>query len=693
MNRLQSEKSPYLLQHAENPVDWYPWGEEAFAAAKSQNKPIFLSIGYSTCHWCHVMEHESFEDSSTAEVMNKNFINIKVDREERPDVDHLYMTTVQLLTGGGGWPMSVWLTPNLKPFYGGTYFPPDEKYGRPGFKSLLNEIAGIWEKDRNRVDASAEQITTAVKEAMQAGSAIQSMELDRTDLLRRAFTHLEQAYDRTRGGFGKAPKFPMPGYMNFLLYYYGETKNQAALEMATQTMRKIIQGGITDQLGGGFARYSTDENWLVPHFEKMLYDNAQLISVMVTLFQATGDPFFASAIRNAADYVLRDLKNKEGGFFSAEDADSEGKEGAFYVWTLAELKKHLSGEMAEAFIYRWGVSAHGNFSDPHTGDVGMNILYQAHSIEETAKQINMSKDETEKLLIEAQKKLFEVRSRRIRPHLDDKIISEWNGLMISALARAGATLGESAYLEAAGRAAQFLRDYLYDESNKILFRRWREGERKIPGFLTDYAFVVQALIDLFEANGHPDWLEWAAELHEKMIENFWEEKGGFSMSRSSDLLFSIKEDSDNVIPSGNSVAAMNSIRLGRLYGRTDWVTQAEQTIKAFSPTLKVHPPALLNLLTALIVLEKDPPQIVIAGPRGRADTNLLLEAAHRVFRPGKTVVIAAPGQIQDRLAKINPAFKSMRPVDENAAAYVCENFSCQKPVTKVEELKECLKFT
>src|ERR1044071_6748259 len=383
MNRLEKEKSPYLLQHASNPVDWYPWGDEAFAAAKKENRPIFLSIGYSTCHWCHVMEHESFEDPSTAEVMNKHFINIKVDREERPDLDHLYMTTVQLLTGGGGWPMSVWLTPDLKPFYGGTYFPPDEKYGRPGFQSLLKEIAQIWEKDMGRVQNSADQITGAVQEAMQAASLSQPMAIDHTDLFKRAYDHLEQAFDRLEGGFGRAPKFPMPGYLNFLLYYFARSKASRALDMVSFTMKKMARGGIYDQLFGGFARYSTDEKWVVPHFEKMLYDNAQLISVCVSLYQATKDNFFKDLADDVIAYILRDMTHKEGGFYSAEDADSEGKEGTFYLWTLAEIKDILGPQISEAFIFHHGVTVNGNFQDPHSGDAGKNILVQARLVEET----------------------------------------------------------------------------------------------------------------------------------------------------------------------------------------------------------------------------------------------------------------------------------------------------------------------
>ncbi len=680
MNRLSQEKSPYLLQHAENPVHWYPWGEEAFAAARRDNKPIFLSIGYSTCHWCHVMAHESFENSDVAAVMNEHFINIKVDREERPDVDHLYMATVQMLSGSGGWPMSVWLTPDLKPFYGGTYFPPEDRYGRTGFKTVLLEIGGIWKNEKTRVLTSADQITNAVREAVDAGPEGPAMELDPTDLFRRAFETLEQSFDRQEGGFGRAPKFPMPGYLNFLLRYFSRTKNSSALSMVDFTMKKMARGGIYDQLGGGFSRYSTDQHWIVPHFEKMLYDNAQLIAVAVSLFQATQDDFFKKLAEESIAYIRRDMTHPDGGFYSAEDADSEGKEGTFYLWTLAEIKENLDPESAEKFISHFGVTVNGNFKDPHSDDMGKNILVQARELKEIPPFLGPAK-----------KKLFEVRSRRPRPHLDDKILTDWNGLMISALAKAGAVGADKPYVESAEKAARFLQANLYDKNTGELFRRWRKGEKKIPAFQTDYAFLVRGLLDLFEATGQPDWLEWAVPLHDDMNKKFFDQqKGGYFMSAAKDLFINVKEEADGVLPSGNSVAVLNGVRLAKLLGRSDLNEWAQRTISAFSKTLKIHPPALLEMLTALDERDRDSPQIIVVGPMSDPSTSHLLALAHKIFRPGKMVIPVQPGVFQERLAKISPSLGSMVMLHGKPTAYVCVNFSCQNPTTEASELEQQL---
>ncbi len=602
-NKLINEKSPYLLQHAQNPVDWYPWGEEALALAKAQNKPIFLSIGYSTCHWCHIMEHESFENPKIASIMNRLFINIKVDREERPDLDAIYMSAVQALSGTGGWPMSVWLTPDLKPFYGGTYFPPEERYGRPGFGLVLTQLGEAWEQQREKIVEASQQISTALELTLAAASspAAEAGLPDAGEVLRNTFQSLRASFDPEEGGFGPAPKFPMPVYLDFLLRYYARTKEPEALRMAEFTMRKIAGGGITDQLGGGFARYSTDPRWVVPHFEKMLYDNAQLIAVTVGLYQASPDAFFLNLARRAIGYVLRDMQHPEGGFYSAEDADSEGKEGAFYLWTVHQVKNALDPASAEILIERYGLTEHGNFMDPHTREAGQNVLVQAREVKEVAQKFGKSAEEIETVLAAAEKKLFELREKRPRPHRDDKILTEWNGLMISALAKTGAVLKEPAYLEAARRAAFFIETRLFDSTAGQLYRRWRDGERKIEAQQSDYAFLVEGLLDLYEAAGDKHWLEFAAALEKIQDRLFFDAAaGGYYMNVArSDLLFRMKDDGDNVIPSGNSVAALNGLRLSRLTGEEEFGRRARQTLAAFGGRLRERPVSLAKMTAAL----------------------------------------------------------------------------------------------
>src|SRR6202035_1350978 len=562
-NRLAQEKSPYLLQHAHNPVDWYPWGEEAFSKARRENKPIFLSIGYSTCHWCHVMAHESFEDKETATIMNREFVNIKVDREERPDVDRVYMTFVQATTGGGGWPMSVWLTPDLKPFVGRTYFPPEDRYGQPGFKKVLERVATAWKESHDKIVEQGGQIVDALRESQLKPASEGKID---PAVLDAAYKQLYRSYDPKEGGFGNAPKFPRPVTLNFLTRFYArDPKSDAgkqALEMALLTLGKMAAGGMHDHIGGGFHRYSVDRYWHVPHFEKMLYDQAQLAVAYLDAYQILGDPHLnplpgqgeadakapvrvesESVARDILDYVTRDMTSKEGGFFSAEDADSrvvaaeadsghiETKEGAFYIWTKKEIDEAL-GDAAEIFDFHYGVQAHGNApegSDPHDEFRGKNILIKRHTIAETAQRFRntgilpvgpagvspAAQEQTvRELLKKCRGKLFAIRSKRPRPHLDDKIIAAWNGLMISAYARAAQVLDDPHYLETANRAAKSLRANLYDEKNKLLFRSFREGRGKVEGFADDYAFVIQGLLDLYEVSLDVEWLKFALELQE-----------------------------------------------------------------------------------------------------------------------------------------------------------------------------------
>src|SRR5213083_610224 len=549
-NRLAHEKSPYLLQHAHNPVDWYPWGEEAFAKARRENKPIFLSIGYSTCHWCHVMAHESFENEDVAAIMNREFVNIKVDREERPDVDRVYMTFVQATTGGGGWPMSVWLTPDLKPFVGGTYFPPEDRYGQPAFKTVLERVATAWKENHDKIVEQGGRILAALRESQSTAAAEGKID---AAVLDAAFQQIDRSYDPKEGGFGNAPKFPRPVTLNFLTRFYARDpksdSGKHALDMALFTLRKMAAGGMHDHIGGGFHRYSVDRYWHVPHFEKMLYDQAQLVVAYIDAFQILRDPHlnplprqgeadakapvrveFEAVARDILDYVARDMTSKEGGFFSAEDADSpvvagignpgHGKtaEGAFYFWTKKEIDAAL-GDAAEIFDFHYGVQAHGNApegSDPHDEFRGKNILIERHTIAETAEQFRKPEDAIRILLTQSREKLFAIRSKRPRPHLDDKIIAAWNGLMISAYARAAQILDDPRSLESATGAANFVRGHLWDAARKTLYRSYRDGRGEVEGFADDYAFVIQGLLDLYEASFDPGWLMFALELQGQM---------------------------------------------------------------------------------------------------------------------------------------------------------------------------------
>ncbi len=527
-NRLIDEKSPYLLQHAHNPVDWYAWGPEAFAKARQENRPIFLSIGYSTCHWCHVMERESFENEGIAAIMNRYFVSIKVDREERPDVDRIYMAFVQATTGSGGWPMSVWLTPELRPFYGGTYFPPQQRYGHPGFAMVLERVAEAWQQDRQQIeDSSRQAIEQLTKQSTVSAAAEGSVLRADEGTLDSGFSVFRRTFDTRYAGFGDAPKFPRPVTLNFLLRYYARTRNQEALDMATATLRAMAKGGMYDQLGGGFHRYAVDARWFVPHFEKMLYDQAQLAISYVEAFQITGDISFSNTARGILDYVLRDMRDEGGAFFSAEDADSatdaehpdEKGEGAFYIWPQDEIQALAGQPAADWFCFRFGVEPGGNVSnDPHEEFTGRNILFQAHTIAETAQRFGRTEAEIASSLYQAAKQLLEARATRVRPHLDDKVLTAWNGLMISAFAKAGAALAEPRYTEAARRAADFLATRMYDAETGILLRRYRKGDAAIPGFLDDYAFFAQALLDLYETSFEWRDLELAIRLTGRMIE-------------------------------------------------------------------------------------------------------------------------------------------------------------------------------
>ena len=703
-NRLAHEKSPYLLQHAHNPVDWYPWGEEAFEKARRENKPIFLSIGYSTCHWCHVMAHESFENEEVAAIMNRDFVNIKVDREERPDVDRVYMTFVQATTGGGGWPMSVWLTPDLKPFVGGTYFPPEDRYGQPAFRKVLDRIATAWKQDHGKIAESGSKIVDALRES-QSSAANATSKID-NKVFENAYRQLDRSFDPSEGGFSIAPKFPRPVALNFLTRLYsrnpkGESAKHA-LEMDLFTLRKMATGGIHDHIGGGFHRYTVDRYWHVPHFEKMLYDQAQLANAYLDAFQITQDRQYAEVAGDILDYVARDMMSKDGGFFSAEDADSlfeQGKpehgEGAFYVWTEKQIDEALGGE-SEIFKYHFGVQPHGNApegSDPQDEFRGKNILIQRHTIAETAQHFKKSEDEVRKSLARSSEKLLAIRNKRPRPHLDDKIIAAWNGLMISAYARAAQVLNDSRYLDAADRAAKFLRSNLYDEKTKLLFRSFREGRGNVEGFADDYAFVIQGLLDLYEASFDVEWLKLALNLQDTQDRLFLDEKGGgyFSTSgQDKSVVLRMKDDNDSAEPAASSVAALNLLRLGQLRNDKEFEERGRKTINAFAATMNHFASAMPQLLVALDFSMSKPRQIVVAGKIDNEQTKALLKEVNRHFIPNGVLMLADGSDGQKFLGEKNEAIGAMLPVDRKPAVYVCENFTCKAPATDIKTLNALL---
>jgi uncharacterized protein len=719
-NRLAHEKSPYLLQHAHNPVDWYPWGEEAFAKARRENKPIFLSVGYSTCHWCHVMAHESFESEEVAAIMNREFVNIKVDREERPDVDRVYMTFVQATTGGGGWPMSVWLTPDLKPFVGGTYFPPQDRYGQPGFTRVLERIATAWKQDHDQIVEQGSKIVDALRQSQSAPPVEGKIN---GSVLDAAYKQLDRTYDPKEGGFGGAPKFPRPVALNLLTRFYARDPKsddgKHALEMALFTLRKMAAGGMHDHIGGGFHRYSVDRYWHVPHFEKMLYDQAQLAIAYLDAFQITRDKQYEAVARDILDYVARDMTSKEGGFFSAEDADSldaaapsapgapakggdnappsKTKEGAFYIWTKKEIDAAL-GDTAEIFDFHYGVQPHGNApegSDPHDEFRGKNILIERHTIAETAQRFRKTEEEVRKLLAESREKLFAIRAERPRPHLDDKIIVAWNGLMISAYARAAQVLDDTRYLEIATRATRFLRASLYEEKSELLYRSYREGRSNIEGFADDYALIIQSLLDLYEASFDVEWLKFATQLQETQDRLFIDEKNGgyFSNSGKDESVFvRMKDDNDGAEPAASSVAALNLLRLSQILNQEQMAKRGKKTIDAFATILLHFPSSMPQMLVALDYSLSKPRQIVIAGKKDAPETKALLKEVHQHFLPKTVLLLADGGEGQKYLGEKNEAIRAMSLVDSKPAAYVCEKFTCKAPVTNATALAELLRL-
>ena len=645
-NRLIDEKSPYLLQHAFNPVDWYPWGEEAFRKARDEHKPIFLSIGYSTCHWCHVMEHESFENDSIAAIMNDHFVSIKVDREERPDIDKVYMTALQGMGQGGGWPMSMFLTPDLRPFYGGTYFPPEARYGRISFPELLRRVHTVWTTQNEKVMESAAGLTGFLRQATERADST-PLNPGIADL---CYKQLEANYDPKYGGFGGGPKFPRPVVFSFLLRHYIRTGNEKALLMVENTLKEMSQGGIADHLGGGFHRYSVDGEWRVPHFEKMLYDQAQLACSYLELYQVTGNKEYAAIAKQILGYVQRDLTDKNGGFYSAEDADSQDPaqpekktEGAFYLWTEQELQQLLSPEDLLVFSKYYGIESAGNApADPQGEFEGRNIPYVALSIEELSSATGHDAADLTERLMKIRMLLLDHRAKRPRPHLDDKILTSWNGMMISAFARAHQILGDEQYLVVAEKAARFVVQELYDQNDEVLLRRYRDGEGGLEAHLDDYAFLSQGLLDLYEASFDVDWLDWSVKLTQRMVDIFHDsERGGFfdTSGKDSSVLIRTKESYDGAEPAGNSVAVAVLLRLADMTDNEHWRSMAAEALTAASHFLNQQPSVMPQMVLGLDMIQNRPKQIILVGRREEGGTSRFLSTVHQRLLPGRMLML------------------------------------------------------
>ncbi len=686
-NRLIFEKSPYLLQHAGNPVKWYPWGEEAFEKARKEDKPVFLSIGYSTCHWCHVMEVESFENEQVAELLNRNFVSIKVDREERPDIDNLYMNVTIGLTGSGGWPMTVVLTPDRKPFFAGTYFPRESQFGRLGMLDLVPRLAEAWKTKRQEINESADQIASAIGRATPkaTGQTLTS------DTLTAAYRQLSGNFDSERGGFGHAPKFPSPHQFSFLLRYGRRSEDPRAAEMVEKTLSAMRRGGIFDHVGFGFHRYSTDADWLVPHFEKMLYDQAMLGIAYSEAHQATGKREYAETAGEIFTYVLRDMTSPEGGFYSAEDADSEGVEGKFYLWTPGEILKILGREEGELFNKVYNVKEGGNFHDEAGGEkTGGNILHLEKPPGEIAEQLKLNEADLRKRLETSREKLFAVREKRIHPLKDDKILTDWNGLMIAALAKGSQATGNPEFAKAAARAADFLLSKLRDDKGRLL-HRYRQGSAAIPAHLDDYAFLIWGLLELYEATFEVKYLQSALDLNQTLIKHFRDaENGGFFLTAddSEKLLVRSKEVNDGAIPSGNSVAALNLLRIGRITGDAEMEKKAAAIFSAFSAYVGRYPAGACQLMCALDFALGPSYEIVIAGKPGAEDAQTMLKALRSKFAPNKIVLFRADGDKDPAIARIAPFTKDQTALGGKATAYVCQNYACKAPTTDIGAMLE-----
>jgi uncharacterized protein YyaL (SSP411 family) len=694
-NRLINEKSPYLLQHAYNPVNWYPWSDEAFQKASDSDKPIFLSIGYSTCHWCHVMEHESFEDSDVAKLMNDTFISIKVDREERPDIDNIYMNVCQAITGGGGWPLTIIMTPEKKPFYAGTYLPKEPRFNQPGLIRLTKAIKQMWSNQRGELLSSADNITTTLQTSVKATNGD---DLDES-VLKSAFDQLSNRYDPGFGGFGMAPKFPEPHILMYLLRYWHRTGDEHALQMVTHTLDYMRRGGIFDHLGKGFHRYSTDQHWLVPHFEKMLYDQALLAMAYTEAFQATGNELYKNTAQEIFTYVLRDMTSPEGGFYSAEDADSEGEEGKFYTWTYDEFQKILSSEELDFVSVVFNTEEFGNFIDSVARKkTGGNILHHIESSSKLAEKLNLTEKEFNQKLVTIRQKLYKIRSKRVRPHMDDKILTDWNGLMIAALAKGAQAFGSEKLRSAAENAVKLILDKLYLESENKLLHRYRDNEAAVPGFLNDYAFLSWGLIELYETTFKPEYIETAKKLITHMLEHFWDFKDGglfFTPDYNEELILRNKESYDGALPSGNSVAFNNLVRLSRLTKDHKLEAKADDLERGISKIVKRSPAAHTMLLSGLDFVMGQSFEVLIKGDIKQKETKEMLKAVRTNFIPNKIVHLnLEQGDIiktnSNDLFDLNlpdPANKTIQEHRINEPlAYICVNYSCQRPTSDIPEM-------
>lgn len=686
-NRLSKEQSPYLLQHAHNPVDWFPWGDEAFAKAALEDKPVFLSIGYATCHWCHVMERVSFEDEDVARLLNRSFIAIKVDREERPDIDGVYMTVCQMLTGAGGWPLTIFMTPDKKPFFAATYIGKHAAHGQMGMMDLLPRIADLWENHRAKLTESAEKVKEGLRQHSEAGQSAAVEER----LLREAYENLAASFDEEHGGFSRAPKFPVPHNLMFLLRYWKRTGEQKALSMVEKTLTAMRHGGMYDQVGFGFHRYSTDRRWLVPHFEKMLYDQALLAIVYTEAYQATRDPLFARTARETLSYILRKMAAPEYAFYCAEDADSEGVEGKFYVWRTNEVIEVLGEDEGELINGLFHMREDGNYAEESGGGLtGVNIPHLPKTVEEYAALIGIDPMMLKARLETARIRLFNAREKRVPPFLDDKILTDWNGLALAALGKAARVFGDASFAREAVRAADFLLHTMRHPDGTLL-HRYRKGDAGVPGNLDDYAFLVWGLIELYEAVFDPKYLRVAKELTDTMIQLFSGETGGFYFTPAGgeQLLTRRKEIYDGALPSGNAVAALNLMRLARFTGDELYARHADKTLAAFGGAFAKNPDAYGFSMIALDLALGPATEVVIASPGDAEHAAALLKPLNAVFAPGRTVLFTGKDEAA-ALAAIAPYTKGMAPVDGEAAAYVCHNFACAMPVTDPAMMMELL---
>ena len=691
-NRLKDEKSPYLLQHADNPVDWYPWGEEAFEKARKEGKPILLSIGYSTCHWCHVMEHESFEDEDVAKLMNETFISIKVDREERPDIDNIYMTVCQMLSKGGcGWPLNVVMTPDKKPFFAATYIPKETRFGRAGMMDLVPRIKELWEDEREKVLESAETITAAVIEATDVTEGKESKDLT-VSTLGVGFSQLLGRFDEENGGFGNTPKFPTPHNQLYLLRYWKRTGDEQALQMVEKTLQEMRLGGVYDHVGYGFHRYSTDREWLVPHFEKMLYDQAMISMAYVEAYQATGKEEYAQTAREIFTYVLRDMTSTEGGFYSAEDADSEGEEGKFYVWEEDEIVEVLGKDEGELVINTFNVTTDGNFKDEASGKkTGANILHLKKPLPEVAESFEVSEEDFRASLEASREKLFQEREKRIHPYKDDKILTDWNGLMIASMAKGGRVLDDPQYTDAARKAADFILKDMRKDGGELL-HRYRGGEAGIDSTIDDYSFFIWGLLELYESTYDINYLQAAIELQDVMIKNFWDEEDWgfyFTSDNAETLIARQKEIYDGAVPSGNSVAILNLLKIGRITANPEYDKRASELTGAFSHTIAQAPMAYTQFLSGLDFGIGPSYEVVVVGDPKSVDTKAMLAALNKDYSPSKVVLLREP-ESEEGITTIAEFTKGQRQLEDKATAYVCLNYVCKLPTTDVDKMIELL---